>query len=55
MIADELVAARTAFPGTTHMLAALVEEVGEVAKAIMEHDRKEGTSTQEVLVPDGIH
>ncbi len=49
MIRDELAAARTAFPGTTHMLCALVEEVGEVAKAMMEHDRKEGTSVQEVL------
>ena len=49
MIRDELKAARTAFPTTTHMLTALVEEVGEVAKALMEHDRKEGTSVQEVL------
>lgn len=49
MIRDELKAARGAFPGTTHMLCALVEEVGEVAKAIMEHDRKQGTSVQEVL------
>lgn len=49
MIRDELKAARAAFPGNTHMLCALVEEVGEVAKAMMEHDRKEGTSVQEVL------
>jgi NTP pyrophosphatase (non-canonical NTP hydrolase) len=49
MIRDELKAAREAFPGKTHMLCALVEEVGEVAKAMMEHDRKEGTSVQQVL------
>ena len=49
MITDELVAAREAFPGSTHMLAALVEEVGELAQAIMQHDRKQGTSVQEVL------
>ena len=49
MIRDELKAAREAFPDKTHMLAALVEEVGEVAKALMEHDRKQGTSVQEVL------
>jgi NTP pyrophosphatase (non-canonical NTP hydrolase) len=49
MITDELVAARGAFPGTTHMLAALVEEVGEVAQAMMHHDLKQGTSVHEVL------
>lgn len=49
MVRDELKAAREAFPGTTHMLAALVEEVGELAQAIMQHDRKQGTSVQEVL------
>lgn len=49
MIRDELRAARNAFPGSTHMLAALIEEVGEVAKAMMEHDRQLGTSVPEVL------
>ena len=49
MIRDELVAARRAFPGTTHMLCALVEEVGELSQAMMEHDRKQGTSVTEVL------
>lgn len=49
MIRDELVAARTAFPGDLHMLAALVEEVGEVAKGLMEHDLGLGTTTQQVL------
>jgi NTP pyrophosphatase (non-canonical NTP hydrolase) len=49
MITDELAAAREAFPGKTHMLAALVEEVGELAQAIMQHDRKQETSVHEVL------
>ena len=49
MIRDELKAAREAFPGQTHMLCAMVEEVGELAKALMEHDRQQGTSVQEVL------
>ena len=49
MIRDELKAAREAFPGQTHMLAAMVEEVGELAQAIMQHDRQQGTSVQEVL------
>lgn len=49
MIRDELIAAREAFPGKTHMLCATVEEVGELAQAMMQHDRSEGTSVQEVL------
>ena len=49
MVTDELAAAREAFPGKTHMLTALVEEVGELAQAIMQHDRKEGTSVHAVL------
>jgi len=49
MIKDELVAARDAFPGDTHMLAALVERVGEVSRGLMEHDRGLGTTTQQVL------
>jgi len=49
MIRDELVAAREAFPGKTHMLCALVEEVGELAQGLMEHDRQQGTSVQEIL------
>ncbi len=49
MIRDEVKAARDKFPETTHMLAALVEEVGELSQAMMEHDRAQGTSVQEVL------
>lgn len=49
MIRDELKAARAAFPGSTHMLCAFMEEVGELAQALMEHDRNQGTSVQEVM------
>lgn len=49
MIRDELVAARKAFPENTHKLAALMEEVGELAQAMMQHDRHLGTSVTEVL------
>lgn len=49
MVRDELAAARAAFPGDTHRLAALGEEHGELCKALMEHDRGLGTSPQEVL------
>ena len=49
MFDDELVAAREAFPGTVHRLAALFEEVGELAQAMMHHDLKLGTSVHEVL------
>lgn len=49
MIRDELVAARKAFPENTHKLAALMEEVGELAQAMMHHDRKLGISVHEVL------
>lgn len=49
MIRDELIASRGTFPETTHKLAALMEEVGELAQAMMHHDRKLGISPQEVL------
>lgn len=49
MVREELVSARNAFPGSTHMLAALLEEVGELAQAMIQHDRKQGTSVHEVL------
>ena len=49
MIRDELIAARKTFPEKTHRLAALMEEVGELAQAMMHHDRKLGTSVTEVL------
>lgn len=49
MVRGELDAARSQFPETTHMLAALMEEVGELAQAMMEHDRDGSQTTQEVL------
>lgn len=49
MIRGELTAARKEFPGTTHMLPALVEEVGELAEALMEHDRAQAKTVTEVL------
>ncbi len=36
LIDDELARARTKFPSNTHMLAALMEEVGELSKALLE-------------------
>jgi NTP pyrophosphatase (non-canonical NTP hydrolase) len=35
-ISREVIAARDKFPGTRHLLAALVEEVGELAKAYLQ-------------------
>lgn len=49
MIRNELVAARTAFPTSLYMLAALGEEVGELCKALMEHSLDQGTSAPEIL------
>ena len=49
MIRNEVKNAREKFPKSTHMLAALVEEVGELSQAMVEHDRMQGTSVQEVL------
>ncbi len=40
-IKAELAYARKKFPHNTHMLAALTEEVGELAKALLEHHRGE--------------
>ena len=48
-IIHELDSAREAFPGNRHMLCALMEEVGELAQAIMQHDRAEGTTTNQVF------
>lgn len=49
MILDELKAARVASPGTTHLLVTLVKEVGALAQGMMEHDRAQGISVNEVL------
>ena len=48
-VRGELDAARKQVPGSTHMLAALMVEVGELAQAMMEHDRDGSQTTQEVL------
>ena len=49
MILGELKAARAQFPGTTHMLAALTEEVGELNQAMIEHDRDGSQTVAQVL------
>ena len=49
MIEGELRGARAQFPGTTHMLAALTEEVGELAQALIDHDRAQEVSPAMVL------
>jgi NTP pyrophosphatase (non-canonical NTP hydrolase) len=48
-IQNEVKRARELFPANSEMLEALMEEVGEVAKAIMEHKRKKkGVTDREV-------
>lgn len=49
MIYGELRAARASFPETTHMLVALGEEYGELCQAMIDHDRSQAKSTNEVL------
>lgn len=45
----EIQSARTTFPGNEHMMAALTEEVGELAQALINHDRGENTTTSQVF------
>lgn len=40
-VAVETARARRLFPGNKHMLAALVEEVGELSQALIDYDRDE--------------
>ena len=42
-VVDEMRAARVKFPTNKHMLAALTEEAGEVANALLERDYHKGT------------
>ena len=49
MVRDEIAAARTAYPGTTHLLATVMEKVGLLSTAMARHDSALGTSPQEVL------
>jgi len=46
VIGAELVFARQKFPGNKMMLAALVEEVGELAKALLDHSRGKATAAE---------
>jgi len=49
MVRGELAAARASFPKTTHMLPALMEEVGELAQAMIDNDRDGSQTVQQVL------
>lgn len=49
MVRGELDAARKKFPDNLHQLVALMEEVGELAQAMMEHDRDGSQTIQMVL------
>lgn len=48
----ELSSARSKFPGNEHMLAALTEEVGELAQALIDQSR--GKKTQEQVYKEAI-
>ena len=49
---DELASARRVFPENEHMLAALVEKVGELAQALIDHSR--GSKTAPELYKEAI-
>jgi hypothetical protein len=49
MIRGELNAARGQFPDSTHMMVALMEEVGELSQAMIDHDRDGSKTAQQVL------
>jgi hypothetical protein len=49
MVRGELDAARASFPNATHMVVALMEEVGELAQAMIDHDRSGSKTPHEVL------
>lgn len=53
MVKGELIAARKKFPESTHQLAALMEEVGELAQAMMEHDR-DGSQTIAMVLREAV-
>ena len=42
-INEEIARARKKFPENRHKLAALVEEVGELAQALLDHERGDGS------------
>ena len=49
-VSEELVRARNKFPDTNHMFDALVEEVGELAKALLEQEQEKhkGVTSEDV-------
>ena len=49
LIMGELTAERADSPDTTHLLATLSKSMGELSQSMVEHDRAQGTSAQEVL------
>jgi NTP pyrophosphatase (non-canonical NTP hydrolase) len=49
-IAEEVIRAREKFPGNRFMLAALVEEVGELAKALLQRRPKEEIEREAIQV-----
>ena len=53
MVRGELAAARGKFPTSLHHLAALMEEVGELAQALMEHDR-DGSQTIAMVLREAV-
>jgi len=52
LVRDEIKAARDAFPSNAARHAALVEEVGETAEALIEHSR--GNASPEVVVEEAV-
>jgi len=49
-LADEIERARNKFPSNQHLLAALVEEVGELAKAFLENESPERIRAEAIQV-----
>lgn len=46
----EVLRARAKFPGRAHMLAALTEEVGEVARALLQREGRERVRAEAIQV-----
>lgn len=49
-LAEEILKAREKFPGNRYLLAALVEEVGELAKAYLQREGKEAIRKEALQV-----
>ena len=52
-IKEEIKGAQAKFPGNKHRLAALVEEVGELHQAMLQHDH-DGESTSQDIYKEAI-